>query len=178
MPVAGVRRVRQRRTDECLPARFARLDIRWESIGCSHCHHRSESNETTFARADGSRRFLTQVLVDEKMTENAASMGVVLRKELNRLPKDVVKLVRGKGLLNAIVIDSSERPTGAFVELTRIVLFTEYDAWELCLLLRDHGLLAKPTQGDKIRFAPPLNITEDQVLECCSIINKAIRAMI
>ena len=56
-----------------------------------------------------SSSILTQVLVEEKMTENAARMGELLRKELNRLPKDVVKLVRGKGLLNAIVIDSSER---------------------------------------------------------------------
>ena len=61
------------------------------------------------ARVHRARLSLTQVLVEEKMTENAARMGELLRKELNRLPKDVVKLVRGKGLLNAIVIDSSER---------------------------------------------------------------------
>jgi ornithine--oxo-acid transaminase len=56
-------------------------------------------------------------------------------------------------------------------------LVLEYDAWEVCLHLRDHGLLAKPTHGDKIRFAPPLNITKEQILECCSIISKAINAM-
>ncbi|CAF4176692.1 unnamed protein product [Rotaria magnacalcarata] len=93
------------------------------------------------------------------MIENAAKMGELLRKELNRLPKDKVKIVRGKGLLNAIVIDS------------------KYDAWELCLHLRDFGLLAKPTHGDKIRFAPPLNITKEQILECCSIIQKAVNAI-
>ena len=58
-----------------------------------------------------------------------------------------------------------------------IVYTIDYDAWELCLHLRDHGLLAKPTHGDKIRFAPPLNITKDEVLQCCSIISKAINAL-
>jgi ornithine--oxo-acid transaminase len=53
----------------------------------------------------------------------------------------------------------------------------ERDAWELCLHLRDYGLLAKPTHGDKIRFAPPLNITKDEILECCSIIKKAVDAI-
>ncbi|CAF4753063.1 unnamed protein product [Rotaria sp. Silwood1] len=100
-----------------------------------------------------------KVLIEEGMIENAARMGELLREELNRLPKDKVKIVRGKGLLNAIVIDS------------------RYDAWELCLHLRDHGLLAKPTHGDKIRFAPPLNITKEQVLECCSIIRKAVDSL-
>ncbi|CAF2580581.1 unnamed protein product [Rotaria sp. Silwood2] len=99
-----------------------------------------------------------KVLMEEGMIENAAEMGELLRKELNRLPKDRVRIVRGKGLLNAIVIDS------------------RHDAWELCLHLRDHGLLAKPTHGDKIRFAPPLNITKEQMLECCSIIHKAVNA--
>lgn len=94
------------------------------------------------------------------MIENAERMGKLLRDELNRLPKSVIKQVRGKGLLNAIVIDE------------------RYDAWELCLLLRDHGLLAKPTHGDKIRFAPPLNITAEQILQCVSIIDRAIHEMI
>jgi ornithine--oxo-acid transaminase len=70
-------------------------------------------------------------------------------------PKKVTT-VRGKGLLNAIIIDA------------------QYDAWDVCLRLRDNGLLAKPTHGDKIRFAPPLCITEEQVLECCEIIRKVI----
>lgn len=100
-----------------------------------------------------------QVLIEEGMIENAAKMGELLRYELNRLPKDVIKSVRGKGLLNAIIIDP------------------RYDAWELCLHLRDLGLLAKPTHGDKIRLAPPLNINKEQILQCCSIIDKAINAM-
>ena len=56
----------------------------------------------------------------------------------------------------------------------RFYFSIEYDAWEVCLHLRDHGLLAKPTHGDKIRLAPPLNITEKEILECCSIISKAV----
>jgi len=109
----------------------------------------------------GARIALTalKVLIEEGMIENAARMGELLRNELNRLPKDIVKIVRGKGLLHAIVIDP------------------KYDAWEICLHLRDHGLLAKPTHGDKIRFAPPLNITKDQMLECCSIISKVVNAI-
>ncbi|KAH9518480.1 hypothetical protein Btru_016910 [Bulinus truncatus] len=97
-----------------------------------------------------------QVLEEEKLADNAERLGVILRKELNKLPKDVVSLVRGKGLLNAIVINSS------------------YDAWEVCLKLRDNGLLAKPTHGDIIRFAPPLVITEEQIRECSDIISKVI----
>ncbi len=58
-----------------------------------------------------------------------------------------------------------------------LYFFIGHDAWELCLHLRDHGLLAKPTHGDKIRFAPPLNITKEQLLECCSIISKAVHAI-
>ena len=71
----------------------------------------------------------------------------------------LIKLVRGKGLLNAIVIDCDE----------------ESDlAWQICLKFRDYGLLAKPTHGNKIRFAPPLVITEDQIKECLAIIEKAL----
>lgn len=96
-----------------------------------------------------------QVLEEEKLAENAQNMGELLRSELRkRMPKELVKLVRGKGLLNAIIIDE------------------RYDAWEFCLRLRDNGLLAKPTHGDKIRFAPPLCITKDQMLESISIIEK------
>ena len=97
-----------------------------------------------------------QVIKDEKLVENAEKMGILLRQELNKLPKDVIKTVRGKGLLNAIVIND------------------KFDAWELCLKFRDNGLLAKPTHGDKIRFAPPLVITEQQILECSQIIAKTI----
>lgn len=94
------------------------------------------------------------VLEGERLAENAQRLGIILRSELAKLPKEVVRLVRGKGLLNAIVISK------------------EYDAWEFCLRMRDNGLLAKPTHGDIIRFAPPLVITEDQIYECVDIIKK------
>lgn len=97
-----------------------------------------------------------EVIKNEKLAENADKMGKILRKELSQLPKEVVKIVRGKGLLNAIVIND------------------KYDAWQLCLKFRDNGLLAKPTHGDKIRFAPPLIINEEQLLECTQIIKKTI----
>jgi len=96
------------------------------------------------------------VLKNENLAENADKMGKLLRQELNKLPKEVVKVVRGKGLLNAIVIND------------------KYDAWHLCLKFRDNGLLAKPTHGDKIRFAPPLIINEEQLLDCAQIIKKTI----
>lgn len=99
-----------------------------------------------------------QVLEDENMTENAMTMGNLLRKELNKLDKEIVTKVRGKGLLNAIVIKETDA----------------YDAWKVCMRLRDNGLLAKPTHGDIIRFAPPLVITEEQVMECCDIIKNTI----
>ncbi|XP_055619781.1 ornithine aminotransferase, mitochondrial [Toxorhynchites rutilus septentrionalis] len=97
-----------------------------------------------------------QVLVDEKLAENAERMGRKLRESLSELPKDLVPVVRGKGLLNAIVIDS------------------KYDAWDVCLRLKNNGLIAKPTHGDIIRFAPPLTITEEQLDECLDIIKSTI----
>ncbi|KAG5831167.1 hypothetical protein ANANG_G00300950 [Anguilla anguilla] len=99
-----------------------------------------------------------EVLEEEKLAENAEKMGQILRSELSNLPSDIVTKVRGKGLLNAIVIKETE----------------DYDAWKVCLRLRDHGLLAKPTHGDIIRFAPPLVINEDEVRECIDIIKKTI----
>jgi ornithine--oxo-acid transaminase len=98
------------------------------------------------------------VLKDEAMAENAQSMGELLRKELAGLNSPHVKTIRGKGLLNAIVIEHPK----------------EDAAWDLCLALKDNGLLAKPTHGDKIRFAPPLIITREQVLDCVEIINKSL----
>lgn len=96
-----------------------------------------------------------RVLEEEKLAENAHKMGEILRSEISkRLPKEIVKHVRGRGLLNAIIMDE------------------KYDAWEFCLRLRDYGLLAKPTHGDKIRFAPPLTITEEQLRESIDIIEK------
>lgn len=97
-----------------------------------------------------------QVMEEENLAENAEKMGVIFRNEMNKLPKDVVTLCRGKGLLNAIVIGK------------------DYDAGEVCLKLKENGLLAKPTHGDIIRFAPPLTITEEQILECSDIISKTI----
>ncbi len=99
-----------------------------------------------------------QVLKDEKMAENAEAMGIILRSELEKLENEHVELVRGKGLLNAIVI-KHDNPEAA---------------WQLCLELKKNGLLAKPTHGDKIRFAPPLLINEKQILECIGIFGKSL----
>ncbi|KAH8350416.1 hypothetical protein KR067_012924 [Drosophila pandora] len=100
-----------------------------------------------------------EVLQEEKLAENAFKMGELLRSELSTLPKDVVSVVRGKGLLNAIVINE------------------KYDAWKVCLKLKENGLLAKPTHGDIIRFAPPLVINESQMRESIEIIKKTILSM-
>lgn len=102
-----------------------------------------------------------KVLKEEKMTENAAAMGELLRSEIRKLNSPYVALVRGKGLLNAIVIKHSNPEA----------------AWDLCLTLKENGLLAKPTHGDKIRFAPPLLITADQVMECVGIIDKSLQTL-
>lgn len=102
-----------------------------------------------------------EVLKTEKMAENAELMGQLLRTELEKLNSPLIKLVRGRGLLNAIVINHSDPEV----------------SWELCLHLRDLGLLAKPTHGDKIRFAPPLIITEAQIKEAVTIIGKALKRL-
>ena len=102
-----------------------------------------------------------QVLKDEKMTENAAAMGELLRNELLNLNSKHISVVRGKGLLNAIVIDHTDKEA----------------AWELCLHLKENGLLAKPTHGDKIRFAPPLTITKEQITDCVQIIDKSLSCL-
>jgi ornithine--oxo-acid transaminase len=99
-----------------------------------------------------------QVLVDEKMTENAASQGELFRSLLAELASPLIKTIRGKGLLNAIVIDHPHPEA----------------AWEICLQMMQHGLLAKPTHGDKIRFAPPLLITETQIREAIEIIAQSL----
>jgi ornithine--oxo-acid transaminase len=100
-----------------------------------------------------------EVLKSEKMAENAEAMGALLRSELEKLHSPFIKLVRGKGLLNAIVINHSDPEV----------------SWELCLHLKDLGLLAKPTHGDKIRFAPPLIINEAQIKEAVGIIAEALK---
>ena len=97
-----------------------------------------------------------EVLIDEKLDENAEKMGQIVRQELNSLDKEVVKLVRGKGLLNAIVISE------------------KYDAWDVCVKLAENGVLAKPTHGDIIRLAPPLTITETDLRAALEIIKSTI----
>jgi len=99
------------------------------------------------------------VLKEEGMAENAAKMGEILRNELSSLKSEFISMVRGKGLLNAIVIEHPNADA----------------AWALCLRLKENGVLAKPTHGDKIRLAPPLTITEEQIMECVSAIRKSLR---
>ncbi len=101
------------------------------------------------------------VLKEEKMTENADAMGRLLRSELAALNSPFIKIIRGKGLLNAIVIEHSNPDA----------------SWDLCLALKDRGLLAKPTHGDKIRFAPPLLITQEQILESVQMIGEALKSL-
>jgi ornithine--oxo-acid transaminase len=102
-----------------------------------------------------------QVLKDENMVANAEAMGQLLRGELEKLNSPFIKLVRGRGLLNAIVITHSNPDA----------------SWDLCLELMENGLLAKPTHGDKIRFAPPLIINADQIMECVGIIEKSLKIL-
>jgi len=106
------------------------------------------------------------IVKEEKLADNAERLGQLFRAEMQKLVDefDYVKLVRGKGLLNAVIIEARKAADGS-----------PKTAWELCLLLRDNGLLAKPTHGDIIRFAPPLLITEEQLLECCRIIGLSVR---
>ncbi len=102
------------------------------------------------------------VVIEENLARNARTLGTLFRTEMNKYIKtsSVVKLVRGKGLLNAIVINDSEDSS---------------TAWDICMALRDNGLLAKPTHGNIIRFAPPLVINETQLLECVTIITKTLK---
>lgn len=102
-----------------------------------------------------------EVIKDENLAENAERLGILLRKGLNEIAErnNLITLVRGKGLLNAIVINCGE----------------DSDlAWDICLKFRDNGLLAKPTHGNKIRLAPPLVMTESQIKECLEIIEKSL----
>lgn len=101
------------------------------------------------------------VLQTEKMAENAAAMGELLRQELAALASPHIGTIRGKGLLNAIVIKHPNPEA----------------AWDLCLALKENGLLAKPTHGDKIRFAPPLLITASQVKESVDIIGRSLEIL-
>lgn len=102
-----------------------------------------------------------QVVEDEQLAENAAYLGEIFRSKMRQMIEktDLVTLVRGKGLLNAIVINDTEDSD---------------TAWNICMKLAENGLLAKPTHGNIIRFAPPLVMTEEQLLECCDIIERTI----
>lgn len=101
-----------------------------------------------------------RVLEEEKLAENADRLGKIFREALQDLPKDVVTTVRGKGLLNAIVVDEN------------------FSAMDICLKLKDEGVLAKPTHDHIIRLAPPLVITEAQIMECSGVISKVIKGLV
>jgi len=101
-----------------------------------------------------------EILKDEKLAQNAEYLGKILRDELRKIKSPLLKSVRGKGLLNAIEINEVNGK----------------DAWDVCIKLAENGLLAKPTQKDKIRFAPPLVISEIQIMECVAIIKKTLEA--
>ena len=101
-----------------------------------------------------------KVVKDENLAENAATLGAYLRSELKKIEGDRIKLVRGKGLLNAIIINE----------------FDGVSAWDICIRMMENGLLAKPTHGNIIRFAPPLVITKDQIQECIEIIKSSIQS--
>ncbi|AIG29633.1 ornithine--oxo-acid aminotransferase [Flavobacterium psychrophilum] len=103
-----------------------------------------------------------QVVTDEKLAENAEKLGIIFRSELAKFiqTSTIATLVRGKGLLNAVVINDTEESD---------------TAWNICMALRDNGLLAKPTHGNIIRFAPPLVMNEEQLLDCVSIIIKTLK---
>ena len=102
-----------------------------------------------------------KVVIDEDLAGNAERLGKILREELGKIKSDRLTAVRGKGLLNAIVIREKDG----------------IDAWDVCMRLKDNGLLAKPTHGDIIRFAPPLVINEEQLGECINIIRRTIEGL-
>ncbi|MEO9004093.1 MAG: ornithine--oxo-acid transaminase [Ginsengibacter sp.] len=102
-----------------------------------------------------------EVLREENMAENADKLGRLFREELTKLHSPHISKIRGKGLLNAIIIDHTDANA----------------AWNLCLILKENGLLAKQTHGDIIRFAPPLIITRDQILDSIEIIRKSLESL-
>lgn len=102
------------------------------------------------------------MLVDEKLSEHADRLGAIFRAKLAAIPSPRVATVRGRGLLNALVIkDLGDKVT----------------AWDVCIKLRDAGLLSKPTHGDTIRLAPPLVLSEEQLLEAAGIIERTLLAL-
>ena len=102
------------------------------------------------------------VVKEEKLAENAQKLGVIFRNKINEYIKtsNIVTLVRGKGLLNAIVIHDSEDSD---------------TAWNICIKMAENGLLAKPTHGNIIRFAPPLVINEEELIACVTIITNTLK---
>jgi ornithine--oxo-acid transaminase len=102
-----------------------------------------------------------EVLKEENMAQNAGNLGKIFREELQKINSPHILKIRGKGLLNAIIIDHND----------------ENAAWNLCLELKENGLLAKQTHGNIIRFAPPLVITKEQLLNCVKIIKKSLKVL-
>ena len=102
-----------------------------------------------------------KVLKEEHLAENAENLGKIFREELRKLNSPHILTIRGKGLLNAIIIDHGD----------------ENAAWKLCLELKENGLLAKQTHGNIIRFAPPLIITKEQIMDCITIIKKSLKVL-
>jgi ornithine--oxo-acid transaminase len=102
-----------------------------------------------------------KVLKDEKLAENAENLGNIFREELKKINSPHILKIRGKGLLNAIVIDHDDKQA----------------AWNVCLELKQNGLLAKQTHGDIIRFAPPLIITKEQIMDCVAIIKMSLKVL-
>lgn len=99
------------------------------------------------------------VILEERLAENAQAIGEIFRSEVSKIQSDMIELVRGKGLLNAVVIKPKNGK----------------EAWDVCLAMRDNGMLAKPTHGHIIRFAPPLVINREQIMECVQIFEKSLK---
>jgi ornithine--oxo-acid transaminase len=112
-----------------------------------------------------------QAIVEEKMAKNAQAMGEIFRSELRNFGHPIIKEVRGKGLLNAVEIRTGEHEEHTWNNPGEI-------AWNICLKMRDNGLLAKPTHGNIIRFAPPLVINQKQLLEAVDIIKSSIEEVV
>ncbi|KAI3337108.1 ornithine aminotransferase [Xylariaceae sp. AK1471] len=104
-----------------------------------------------------------ELMEEEQLTQKAEKLGNIFRESLASLKSPIIKTIRGKGLLNAVVVDESQT--------------NGHSAWDLCILLKEKGLLAKPTHGDIIRFAPPLVITEVQLRKAVAIIGEALQEL-
>ncbi|RKP17985.1 ornithine aminotransferase [Rozella allomycis CSF55] len=135
--------------------------------GIMLCIKEGEHGSTYGGNPLGSAVAITalQVLKDENLTQNAFKMGEIFRTKLHELKSPIISKIRGKGLLNAIVIDSTKLNQGK-------------TAWQVCLLMKKYGLLAKPTHGDIIRLAPPLCINEHEIKSGVSIIEQSINEAI